>query len=71
MAKKLTPISVEKARANPDKRIEIPDAGKPGLYLLIQPTGSKPQPSLGHSSSTDGAIGVGPSYAFGKTSTEL
>jgi integrase len=41
MAKKLTPISVEKARSNPTKRIEIPDAGKPGLYLVIQPSGAK------------------------------
>jgi len=23
------------------KRIEIPDAGKPGLYLVIQPSGRK------------------------------
>lgn len=30
VAKKLTPISVGKARPNPIKRIEIPDGGKPG-----------------------------------------
>lgn len=28
-------------RPNPTKRLEIPDAGKPGLYLVIQPTGKK------------------------------
>jgi len=41
MAKKLTPISVENAKPNPLKRVEIPDAGQPGLYLVIQPTGKK------------------------------
>ena len=41
MAKKLTALKVEQARANPRKRIEIPDAGKPGLYLVIQPSKKK------------------------------
>ena len=41
MAKKLTARSVEQARPHSKKRIEIPDAGKPGLYLVIQPSGKK------------------------------
>jgi integrase len=41
MAKKLTDISIAKLKANPNKRLEIPDAGKPGLYLLVQPNGKK------------------------------
>jgi integrase len=41
MAKKLTARKVEQARANPHKRREIPDGGKPGLYLVIQPSGRK------------------------------
>ena len=41
MAKKLTARKVEQARANPRKRVEIPDAGKPGLYLVIQPSRKK------------------------------
>jgi integrase len=41
MAKKLTARKVEQARANPYKRIEIPDGGKPGLYLVIQPSKKK------------------------------
>jgi hypothetical protein len=41
MAKRLTPIAVEKAKPHPKKRLEIPDAGKPGLYLVIQPSGRK------------------------------
>jgi integrase len=41
MAKKLTQISVEKAKADPTKRIEIPDAGQHGLYLVVQPSGVK------------------------------
>jgi integrase len=41
MAKKLTQIKVEAARANPKQRREIPDGGKPGLYLIVQPTGRK------------------------------
>ena len=41
MAKKLTDISIKKIRPDPAKRLEIPDAGKPGLYLVIQPSGKK------------------------------
>ena len=41
MAKKLTARSIEQAKPDPTKRREIPDAGKPGLYLLIQPSGRK------------------------------
>lgn len=46
MAKKLTAISVENAKPKVGKdgkpiRTEIPDAGKPGLYLVIQPSGKK------------------------------
>jgi integrase len=41
MAKRLTQISVENAKPDRTKRVEIPDAGKPGLYLVIQPSGKK------------------------------
>jgi integrase len=41
MAKKLTDISITKIKPHPTKRLEIPDAGKPGLYLVVQPTGRK------------------------------
>jgi integrase len=41
MAKKLTDISIAKIKPHPTKRLEIPDAGKPGLYLVLQPTGKK------------------------------
>lgn len=41
MAKALTPITVEKAKPDPEKRLEIPDAGLSGLYLVIQPSGAK------------------------------
>jgi integrase len=41
MARKLTARKVEQARANPHKRREISDAGKPGLYLIVQPSGHK------------------------------
>ncbi|MGB6768573.1 MAG: Arm DNA-binding domain-containing protein, partial [Methyloceanibacter sp.] len=40
MAKKLTQISVDKL-GKPGRRVEIPDAGKPGLYLVVSPTGRK------------------------------
>ena len=40
MAKNLTAAAVEKLR--PDKvRVEIPDGGCPGLFLIIQPSGVK------------------------------
>ncbi|MPZ34094.1 MAG: DUF4102 domain-containing protein, partial [Rhodospirillales bacterium] len=38
---KLTAVKVANVKANPTKRIEIPDAGKPGLYLVIQPNGKR------------------------------
>lgn len=41
MAVKLTPIKVANQKPHPAKRIEIPDAGKPGLYLVVQPNGRK------------------------------
>src|SRR3954465_7631858 len=40
MGKKLTPAAVEKLKAG-DTRREVPDAGAPGLRLVIQPTGAK------------------------------
>jgi len=39
MAKRLTPISIAKIKPDPTKRIEVPDSGKPGLYLVVQPSG--------------------------------
>jgi integrase len=41
MAKRLTEISIAKVKPHPTKRLEIPDAGKPGLYLVVQPSGHK------------------------------
>jgi integrase len=41
LAKALTAAVVEKAKANPDKRREIPDGLLAGLYLIVQPSGSK------------------------------
>ena len=38
---KLTPASVEKHKPNKHHRREIPDAASAGLYLIIQPSGSK------------------------------
>jgi hypothetical protein len=38
--KVLTPISVRNAKAR-QARVEIPDAGCRGLYLIIQPSGGK------------------------------
>lgn len=40
MPKALTTMTVEAAKATASRR-EIPDAGCPGLYLTIQPTGAK------------------------------
>ena len=37
---KLTPASVEKHKPHKNRR-EIPDAASPGLYLIVQPSGSK------------------------------
>jgi integrase len=39
--KKLTQLSIDKKKPHPTKRLEIADAGKPGLYLVVQPTGAK------------------------------
>jgi len=41
MAVKLTALKVENQKPDPSKRIEIADAGKPGLYLVVQPNGRK------------------------------
>lgn len=42
MPKVLSAKGVESAQPSPDgKRLEIADAGLPGLYLIIQPTGAK------------------------------
>lgn len=41
MAKVLTDKAVEKLKPDPTRRREIPDAGKPGLYLIIQTSGAK------------------------------
>src|SRR5262245_58502324 len=41
MAKGLTAAAVERLKAAPTKRREVPDAGMPGLYLLVQPSGGK------------------------------
>jgi integrase len=38
---KLTDPVVKRYRPDPSRRIELPDAGKPGLYLVIQPTGAR------------------------------
>src|SRR4249920_3208706 len=36
---KPTALSVEKWPSTPAKRLEIPDAHMPGLYLVVQPSG--------------------------------
>lgn len=41
MAKTLTAKGVEAMKADPSKRIEVPDGGMTGLYLVVQPTGGK------------------------------
>ncbi|RWA76660.1 MAG: site-specific integrase [Mesorhizobium sp.] len=41
MAKALTGAALTKLKADPNKRLEIPDAVLPGLFLIIQPTGRK------------------------------
>lgn len=38
---KLTAKSVENFPADPARRLEVPDAAMPGLYLIVQPTGGK------------------------------
>ncbi|TIO52998.1 MAG: DUF4102 domain-containing protein [Mesorhizobium sp.] len=41
MAKALTGAALSKLKADPNKRLEIPDAVLPGLFFIIQPTGRK------------------------------
>jgi integrase len=41
MARTLTARSVENLKPNSTKRLELPDAVLPGLYLVIQPSGAK------------------------------
>jgi integrase len=41
MAKAFTPKTVENLEADPAKRLEIPDPGLSGLYLVVQPSGAK------------------------------
>ena len=41
MAIRLSVAAIERLKPDPAKRIEIADAGTPGLYLVIQPSGRK------------------------------
>lgn len=41
MAKTLTTKGIDALKPDPDKRLEIPDPGLAGLYLVVQPTGAK------------------------------
>lgn len=41
VAKVLTMQSVERHKAQPAGRVEIPDAALPGFYLVVQPSGAK------------------------------
>ena len=41
MIKALTPKTVENLKSDPTKRLEIPDPGLTGLYLVVQPSGVK------------------------------
>ncbi|GJD51769.1 Prophage integrase IntS [Methylobacterium crusticola] len=41
IAKVLTVPSVERLKPDPARRLEIPDAGMPSLYLIIHPSGRK------------------------------
>ena len=41
MARALTVLAVERAKSDPAKRLEIPDGGLPGLYLVVQTSGAK------------------------------
>jgi integrase len=40
-AKLLTDLAIEKVKPDPRKRVEIPDRQKPGLYLVVQPSGKR------------------------------
>jgi integrase len=41
MARGLTALKIENVKPNPEQRREIADAGKPGLYLVVHPSGKK------------------------------
>jgi len=41
VARGLTQVSISKHKPDPTKRIELPDRAKPGLHLVIQPSGRK------------------------------
>jgi integrase len=41
MAKKLTDLAVKRLKADPNKRLEVPDADVRGLYLVVQTSGVK------------------------------
>ena len=41
MAKVLTARSVEAMKPDPARRLEVPDAAMPGLYLVLQPSGAR------------------------------
>jgi len=41
MAKVLTARSVEAMKPDPGRRLEVPDAAMPGLYLVVQPSGAR------------------------------
>lgn len=41
MAKALTAAAVDKCKADPDRRLEIPDGLMTGLYLQVHPSGAK------------------------------
>lgn len=41
MSKILTTAAVERIKPDPVRRLEIPDAGLPGVYLVVQPSGAK------------------------------
>ncbi len=41
MSKVLTARAVEATKPDPKKRREVPDGGLPGLYLVVQISGSK------------------------------
>ena len=41
MAKVLTAKAVEAMKPDPRRRLEVPDAAFPGLYLVVQPSGAK------------------------------
>src|SRR5262249_1481937 len=40
-SKRLTVTAIDRLKPDPGKRLEIADAAKPGLYLIVQPSGKK------------------------------